>query len=179
MRKYLFLLLLLSAVSANAQTFDEADLVGTWTTTGLAYAPYKITNIESMTLGDNMYEHGDAYYVKHDCWSGFFKNLTRVEERDGEEETKTLEREQINDFFISNNNKLHIVQESMTFHFIIEELTSTTLKVKTYDGQSYSFTKDGSSGGNSTSTRSNGDVNGDGVVNAADVVKVVEIISGN
>jgi hypothetical protein len=168
-------------VSANAQTFDEADLVGTWTTTGLAYAPYKITNIESMTLGDNMYEHGDAYYVKHDCWSGFFKNITQVQYRSGsgEEEVRTMEQEQINDFFISNNNKLHIVQESMTFHFIIEELTSTTLKVKTYDGQSYSFTKDGSSGGNSTSTRSNGDVNGDGVVNAADVVKVVEIISGN
>lgn len=33
----------------------------------------------------------------------------------------------------------------MTFHFIIEELTATTLKVKTYDGQSYSFTKDNSS----------------------------------
>ena len=53
--------------------------------------------------------------------------------------------EQINDFFISNNNKLHIIQESMTFHFIIEELTATTLKVRTYDGQSYSFTKDNSS----------------------------------
>lgn len=34
-----------------------------------------------------------------------------------------------------------------------------------------------SSGG--ASARSNGDVNGDGVVNAADVVKVVDIISGN
>jgi hypothetical protein len=33
----------------------------------------------------------------------------------------------------------------MTFHFIIEELTATTLKVKTYDGQNYSFTKDNSS----------------------------------
>ena len=32
----------------------------------------------------------------------------------------------------------------MTFHFIIEELTPTTLKVKNYDGQSYSFTKDNS-----------------------------------
>ena len=30
-------------------------------------------------------------------------------------------------------------------HLIIEELTATTLKVKTYDGQSYSFTKDNSS----------------------------------
>ena len=42
-------------------------------------------------------------------------------------------------------SKLHIIQESMTFHFIIEELTPTTLKVKTYDGQSYSFTKENSS----------------------------------
>ena len=138
MRKYLLLLLLISAVSANAQTFDEADLIGTWTTTGLAYAPYKITNIESITLGDGIYGNSKR-------WSGFFKNITRVNYSDGEEETRTIEKEQINDFFISNNNKLHIVQESMTFHFIIEELTATTLKVKTYDGQSYSFTKDNSS----------------------------------
>ena len=55
MRKYLFLLLLLSAVSANAQTFDEADLVGTWTTTGLTYASYEITNIENITLGGGLY----------------------------------------------------------------------------------------------------------------------------
>ena len=145
MRKYLFLLLLVSAVSANAQTFDEADLVGTWSTTDLAYAPYKITNIESITLGDGMYESEKAY--KKSCWSGFFKNLTRVNYNNGEEETRTYEKEQINDFFISNNNKLHIVQESMTLHFIIEELTATTLKVKTYDGQSYSFTKDNSGSG--------------------------------
>ena len=143
MRKYLFLLLLLSAVSANAQTFDEADLVGTWTTTGLAYAPYKITNIESITLGDGWYESEKSN--KKSCWSGFFKNLTRVNYNNGEEETRTYEKEQINDFFISNNNKLHIVQESMTLHFIIEELTATTLKVKTYDGQSYTLTKDNSS----------------------------------
>lgn len=141
MKKYLFLLLLVSSVSANAQMFDEADLVGTWSTTGLAYAPYQITNIESITLGDGMYESGKG----NKAWCGIFKNITEVRNSNGEEETKTVEKEQINDFFISNNNKLHIIQESMTFHFIIEELTSTTLKVKTYDGQSYSFTKDNSS----------------------------------
>ena len=141
MKKFLFLMLLVSAMSANAQTFDEADLIGTWTTTGLAYAPYKITNIESITLGDGMYDSGKG----DDAWCGFIKNMTYVRVRNGEEETRTSEKEQINDFFISNNNKLHIIQESMTFHFIIEELTPTTLKVKTYDGQSYSFTKDNSS----------------------------------
>ena len=142
MKKYLFLLLLLSAVSANAQTFDEADLIGTWNTVGLAYAPYKITNIESMTLGDALYLSSKGRY---NSWSGFFKNLTRVQYSNDGEEVRTSEIEQINDFFISNNNKLHIIQESMTFHFIIEELTPTTLKVKTYDGQSYTFTKDNSS----------------------------------
>ena len=141
MKKYLFLLLLLSAVSANAQTFDEADLIGTWNTVGLAYAPYKITNIESMTLGDALYLSSKG----ENRWSGFFKNLTRVQYSNDGEEVRTIEKEQINDFFISNNNKLHIIQESMTFHFIIEELTPTTLKVKTYDGQSYTFTKDNSS----------------------------------
>ena len=136
MKKFLFLLLLVSAVSANAQTFDERDLIGTWSTPGFAYAPYNITSVESFTLGDAMYG-GKA-------WAGFFKNITSVRIRNGEEETKTAEMEQINDFFISNTNKLHIVQESMTFHFIIEELTATTLQVKTYDGQSYTFTKDNS-----------------------------------
>ena len=141
MKKILFLLLVVSAVSANAQTFDEADLVGTWTTTGLTYAPYKITNIESITLGDGMYANSKGY----GRWSGFFKNMTRIETRNDEEETRTVEVEQINDFFISNNNKLHIIQESMTFHFIIEELTASSLKVKTYDGQSYTFAKDNTS----------------------------------
>lgn len=139
MRKILFLMLLVAAVSVKAQTFDETDLVGTWSTQGLAYAPYKVTSIESMTLGDGLYGSKK--------WSGFFKNITTVKSSNGEEETRTVETEQINDFFISNNNKLHIVQESMTFHFIIEELTSTTLKVRTYDGQSYSFTKASSSTG--------------------------------
>ena len=145
MRKILFLMLLVSAVSVKAQTFDETDLIGTWETPGLAYSPYKIMSIESFTLGDAMYETEKS--SKKSCWSGFFKNLTRVNYNNGEEETRTYEKEQINDFFISNNNKLHIVQESMTLHFIIEELTATTLKVKTYDGQSYSFTKDNSGSG--------------------------------
>ena len=103
MRKYLFLLLLVTAVSANAQTFDEADLVGTWTTTGLSYAPYRITNIESITLGDGMYESGKG----DKAWCGFFKNITSIRNSDGEEETRTVEKEQINDFFISNNIAVH------------------------------------------------------------------------
>ena len=70
--------------------------------------------------------------------------VTTIDNNGGE---KTV-TERVPDYYISNNNKLHIwVDDSYAMHFIIEELTPTTLKVKTYDGQSYSFTKDNSSVG--------------------------------
>lgn len=143
---YLFVLLLVSAISTNAQTFDEADLVGTWTTTGLDYAPLGITNIESITLEDGLYEDGYDDYKFYACG---IMALTKKDPNYGrydqeEEEKSTIER--ILDYFIINNNKLHIiVDEDYTLHFIIEELTATTLKVKTYGGKSYTFTKDNSS----------------------------------
>ena len=140
MKKYLFLLLLVSAVSANAQTFDEADLVGTWTTTGFAYAPLGIINIESISLGPGLYDRstGSKGTGKYTCG---MMTVTTINEY---EEKTAIER--VPDYYISNNNKLHIwVDDSYAMHLIIEELTPTTLKVKTYDGQSYSFTKDNSS----------------------------------
>ena len=42
------------------------------------------------------------------------------------------------------------MDDSFVMHFIIEELTATTLKVKTYDGQSFTFTKENSSASVST-----------------------------
>lgn len=141
---YLFVLLLVSAISTNAQTFDEADLVGTWTTTGLDYAPLGITNIESITLEDGLYEDGYDDYKFYAC------GMIKLTEKDpnyaryGDDEERTCEKS-ILDYFIINN-KLHIiVDEYYTLHFIIEELTATTLKVKTYGGKSYTFTKDNSS----------------------------------
>lgn len=141
---YLFVLLLVSAISTNAQTFDEADLVGTWTTTGLDYAPLGITNIESITLEDGLYEDGYDDYKFYAC------GMIKLTEKDpnyaryGDDEERTCERS-ILDYFIINN-KLHIiVDEYYTLHFIIEELTATTIKVKTYGGKSYTFTKDNSS----------------------------------
>ena len=137
MRKYLFLLLLVSAMSANAQTFDEADLVGTWATPGLAYAPLGITSIESISLGAGLYtrENKNIYTC----------GLITVTETDKDGGQKRVV-ERVPDSYITNNNKLHIwIDDSFVMHLIIEELTATTLKVKTYDGQSYSFTKDNSS----------------------------------
>ena len=142
MKKFLFFLLFASAVSVNAQSFDETDLIGTWNTNGLAYAPYKITNIESITLGDCLYDYGRGPTTM--C--GFLTNTTMTEYDSHEgENTVTRDWRAVTDFFISNNNKLHIVQgDNFTLHFIIEELSATTLKVKTFDGQSYTFAKDNS-----------------------------------
>ena len=142
---YLFVLLLVSAISTNAQTFDEANLVGTWTTTGLDYAPLGITNIESITLEDGLYEDGYDDYKSYACGIMALTKKDPNYARHGNDEEYTG-IEAILDYFITNNNKLHIiVDEEYTLHFIIEELTATTLKVKTYGGKSYTFTKDNSS----------------------------------
>lgn len=137
MRKILSILLFVTAVSVYAQSFDERDLVGTWPTPGLAYASLGITNIESISLGAGLYTRNDKPI--YTC------GLITVTEtnKNGEEQT-VIER--VPDYYITNNNKLHIwIDDSFVMHLIIEELTATTLKVKTYDGQSFSFTKENSS----------------------------------
>jgi len=142
MKKILFFLLFVSAVSVHAQSFDERDLVGTWPTPGLAYAPLGITNIESISLGAGLYTRNDK--PVYTC------GLITVTEtnKNGEEQT-VIER--VPDYYITNNNKLHIwIDDSFVMHLIIEELTATTLKVKTYDGQNFTFTKENSSASVST-----------------------------
>lgn len=146
MKKILFLLLFVSAASVNAQSFDENDLVGTWITTGLSYPAYKISNIESITFGDNIYDRVLSDDIEARRASGLIKNLTYTNLRYyGANEEHTTNRN-ILDYFILNN-RLHIIVSglSYTLHFIIEELSATTLKVKTYEGLSFSFTKDNSS----------------------------------
>lgn len=147
MKKILFSLLLVAAMSANAQTFDEVDLIGTWRTSGLAYAPLKITNIESIALGDNIYDGHPQ--------SGSLINYTH-EDDEFNEYIEYPRTQRILDYFITNNNKLHIiVQDDYTLHFIIEELTSSSLKVKTYDGHRFTFVKDNSSSGVKPMTQTN------------------------
>lgn len=42
-------------------------------------------------------------------------------------------RDIITDYFISNNNKLHIQLSTTTLHFVIESLTSTEMLLKSFD----------------------------------------------
>ena len=132
MKKILFFLLFVSAVSVHAQSFDERDLVGTWPTPGLAYAPLGITK-----------------YTRNDKPVYTCGLITVTETNKNGEEQTVIER--VPDYYITNNNKLHIwIDDSFVMHLIIEELTATTLKVKTYDGQNFTFTKENSSASVST-----------------------------
>lgn len=140
MKKILFSLLLVAAMSANAQTFDEVNLIGTWRLDNFSEKfPYGIT-FDSIVLGDVAGVDGGL-----PC-SGFITGLAipGSERYNGDSDSE----KSIPDFFISNNNKLHIiVGDDFALRFVIEELTSSSLKAKTYDGHRFTFVKDNSSSG--------------------------------
>lgn len=136
MKKILLMFSLIFAMSVNAQTFDEALLVGTWKpTTMMGTLPYKIESFTSITLGE--------YY---DEWGDRASGLIAALRYEGGGWVHDEAGETVLDFYISNNNKLHIiVSDDYALRFVIEELSETALKVKTYDGAcSITFTKEGS-----------------------------------
>ena len=138
MKKILLMFSLIFAMSVNAQTFDEALLVGTWKpTTMMGTLPYKIESFTSITLGEYYNEWGDRA-------SGLIAAL-RYE---GGEWVHNEEGETVLDFYISNNDKLHIiVSGDYALRFVIEELIETSLKLKTYDGTcAIELTKESSTG---------------------------------
>lgn len=59
----------------------------------------------------------------------------------------------ITDYFISNNNKLHIQLYTTTLHFIIESLTATDMRLKSPDGKFYANYKRISNPSNITELR--------------------------
>lgn len=138
MKRILLPLLFIAAMALNAQNFDEAQLTGTWTPTETSGTlPYGIRSFASISLGDLAETCEDEYEDWVNRASGVVKSLRHDEESESEDEF-------VLDYFISNNNKLHIVLESYEYalRFVIEELTATSLKVRTYDGAcSICFTK--------------------------------------
>lgn len=150
MKKILFSLLLVAAMSANAQTFDEVDLIGTWKLDNFSGTlPYGIKTFDSIVLGDTVRGVSEWNPQGYPC-SGFIKGVESGRGRDYDGEQYIL------DFFISNNNKLHItVGDDFALRFVIEELTSSSLRAKTYDGHSLTFSKVHSSSGVKPMTQTN------------------------
>ena len=135
MKKLLFSLFLILAMNVNSQTFDEVLLEGTWKPTHITGTlPYGIESFTGITLGECV-----------PYWDNASGIITELRYKGGEYH-HFEEGEEVTDFYISNNNKLHIiVSGEYALRFIIEELTETSLKVKTYDGTgSITLTKENS-----------------------------------
>ena len=139
MKKLFLFFSILFAMSANAQNIDETKLLGKWDVGS-------ITGDLPLDLSSNLAGFVFGYTKlnidgKMRNYSGYIIGY----EKDGKTDHEDVP---IRDFFISNNNKLHIyeIYQNAVLRFIIESMTETTMTLKTYDGQCLiSLTKDNSS----------------------------------
>lgn len=143
MKKFLFsiALLLTCTIQISAQSFDEDLLEGTWISNndGREYDDY-FGSIQKMVIGN--YLEKDEYDT--DYRTGF---ITYEWTQKAEEANKDNHRfdkndtEHILDYFITGNNRLHIIiGDKFSLRFKILELSNNTLKLQTKKG-TMTFTK--------------------------------------
>ena len=121
---------------ALAQTYDETDLVGKWNVTSMTgHVNNCIISFESLYFGDT--QVGDDT-VEDDCWlcAGYLGEC-KSNDLDLEEPgaIETWSRMPIFDFFVSNNNKLHINTFDGNIRLVIKEWKDGVMKLETYDGK--------------------------------------------
>lgn len=128
------LLLLFASVCtlcALAQTYDETDLVGKWNVTSMTGNVNNcIISFESIYFGDTrVVEDGDEWLCAG-C-------LGECKTNDEDGAIETWSRMPIFDFFISNNNKLHLntFVGSNEIRLVIKEWKDGVMKLETYDGK--------------------------------------------
>lgn len=145
--KKLLLLFFVSvcAISSYAQTYDGTNLLGKWDVTSVTGQVNNcVISFESLYLGDALVTQGED-----DWWlaAGYFTNL-KVYDQDEDvynpQSTYTYDKVPIFDFFISNNNKLHIYSDSANqIRLVIKEWKDNVIKLETYDGKTkIELTKD-------------------------------------
>lgn len=138
MKKLVLLLFaMVCAINVNAQTYDETELLGKWDVTSMTGQVNNfVISFESLYLGDTLLT-GDEF-----GWAlvpGYLTNVKIYE--DGEsynpQNTFTYEVYPFDDFFISNNNKLHICnpESSNQIRLVIKEWANDVMKLESYDGK--------------------------------------------
>lgn len=137
MRKILFcaVLSLLCVLQVKAQSFNEELLEGVWkcTNEGEGYSEY-VGRIKEMRIGHYIDEdsHGRS------CVSGliFFSWTKKMMElKKDDRNSNPDEEEKILDFFITGNDRLHIlVGDDFSLHFKIIELNDKRMRLKTPKG---------------------------------------------
>lgn len=139
------------ALGVKAQEFDELTLLGKWNVTSMtgSTSPDGIKSFKAIAFGDvpieddNVVDDGYvefSYNIEYSYFGAVIYNPVLVNPDD--EDSEEIE---YSDFFISNNNKLHISETSNnnSLRFVIEKLTDTEMELRTYDGKCHiSLTKD-------------------------------------
>lgn len=137
MKKFLFsiALLLTCTIQISAQSFDEDLLEGTWISNndGTEYDDY-FGSIQKMVIGNHLEKDEDDT----DYRTGF---ITYEWTQKAEEANKDNHRfdkndtEHILDYFITGNNRLHIIiGDKFSLRFKILELSNNTMKLQTKKG---------------------------------------------
>lgn len=142
MRKILlFVFVLVGIVPIQAQTYDETDLLGKWNVTSITgQVNNSIISFESLYLGDTLVTQVGEGEVD-DWWlnAGYLGNAiiySLDQDTYNPQYTETIEQFGVVDFFISNNNKLHIQMVSTNeIRMVIKEWTNNVMKLESYDGK--------------------------------------------
>lgn len=114
---------------ALAQTYDETDLVGKWNVTSMTGNVNNcINSFESLYFGDTrVVEDGDEWLC-----AGY---LGECKTNDEDGAIQTWIKMPIFDFFVSNNNKLHINTFDGNIRLVIKEWKDGVMNLETYDGK--------------------------------------------
>ena len=160
-RFLLFVVGLLTCGAVHAQQYDETKLLGTWEVVDLnGPMSLQYDSFKSIILGDYLkYRPADSYYNPEDIdiiSSGCAFGVIGLDYTSEKRETVLY----VQDFFISNGNKLHIQftisvmdDDSSSLRFIITDFTDNEIKLTTYDGKtSFSLRRDQESGAKSIKT---------------------------
>ncbi|ATV27567.1 lipocalin family protein [Prevotella intermedia] len=121
----------------NAQSFSEEQLEGTWEfkDEGVEYNEY-LGSIKKMKIGDHLRTGGASLtflsgYIEYKWTDKMYEQAKAL----GEEDFEIENSDRILDYFITGNDRLHIiVQDDFTLHFKILELNGNTMKLQTKKG---------------------------------------------
>lgn len=128
---------LVSAVCTQAQTYDETELLGKWNVTSITgQVNNDVISFESLYLGDTLVTEGEV-----DSWlcAGYLSQV-KMYDQDIDaydpSETCTYSKVPVSDFFISNNNKLHINHyDTNMIRLVIKGWANDVMKLESYDGK--------------------------------------------
>ena len=146
---FLFILLVVGAICAQAEQYDEVKLLGLWEITEKegnwkpldVFQESVLEELHYISFGDTYdpsidditYVGGGAY------WSEMPKDFTSCGIYPSSD-SYDFGGVVFDDFFISNDNKLHIIQDLSdynvsSFRFVIDSFTGSELKLHTYDNK--------------------------------------------